>query len=243
MILLDIEKACDTVWLNGLLFKLLSFHMPDYLLFPKVLPWRPCLFFPPEWFYLHLKTYPSGLPQGALISITLFSLFLTYMPLLPPTHLALHADDTALLSQSWRPDTTSRILSDALMTLLKCFTTWTLRLNTHKTETLFSQAPVLPSRPSSNLWGVSALDFDSTLFRPCARLTTSLHHWTGPPLPTKPQAFSMTSSSSTLTVQQVSPLHQCFSTAGPRPDTGPWHQLYRTTRDLRKLQYAKDFVS
>ena len=26
-------------------------------------------------------------------------------------------------------------------------------------------------------------------------------------------------------------LEQCFSTAGPRPDTGPLHQLYRAARD------------
>jgi len=25
-------------------------------------------------------------------------------------------------------------------------------------------------------------------------------------------------------------LTQCFSTAGPRPGTGPWHQLYRAAR-------------
>jgi len=25
-------------------------------------------------------------------------------------------------------------------------------------------------------------------------------------------------------------LDQCFSTAGPRPGTGPWHQLYRSAR-------------
>jgi len=25
-------------------------------------------------------------------------------------------------------------------------------------------------------------------------------------------------------------LNQCFSTAGPRPGTGPWHQLYRAVR-------------
>jgi len=25
-------------------------------------------------------------------------------------------------------------------------------------------------------------------------------------------------------------LHQCFSTAGPRPGTGPWRQLYRAAR-------------
>ena len=30
------------------------------------------------------------------------------------------------------------------------------------------------------------------------------------------------------TVSRV--LNQCFSTAGPRPATGPWHQLYRAAR-------------
>jgi hypothetical protein len=25
-------------------------------------------------------------------------------------------------------------------------------------------------------------------------------------------------------------VEQCFSTAGPRPGTGPWHQLYRAAR-------------
>jgi len=25
-------------------------------------------------------------------------------------------------------------------------------------------------------------------------------------------------------------LNQCFSTAGPRPGTGPWHQLYQAAR-------------
>jgi len=27
-------------------------------------------------------------------------------------------------------------------------------------------------------------------------------------------------------------VEQCFSTAGPRPGTGPWHQLYRAARGL-----------
>ena len=26
-------------------------------------------------------------------------------------------------------------------------------------------------------------------------------------------------------------VEQCFSTAGPRPGTGPWHQIYRAARD------------
>ena len=36
-------------------------------------------------------------------------------------------------------------------------------------------------------------------------------------------------------------LEQCFSTAGSRPGTGPWQQLYRAARGLRKLQYATRF--
>jgi len=36
-------------------------------------------------------------------------------------------------------------------------------------------------------------------------------------------------------------IRRCFSTAGPRPGTGPWHQLYRAARGLRKLQYATRF--
>ena len=36
-------------------------------------------------------------------------------------------------------------------------------------------------------------------------------------------------------------IDQCFSIAGPRPGTGPWHQLYRAARSLRKLQYATRF--
>jgi len=30
--------------------------------------------------------------------------------------------------------------------------------------------------------------------------------------------------------QQERCIEQCFSTAGPLPGTGPWHQLYRTAR-------------
>jgi len=28
---------------------------------------------------------------------------------------------------------------------------------------------------------------------------------------------------------------QCFSTPGPRPGTGPWHQLYRAARDSPRI--------
>jgi len=36
-------------------------------------------------------------------------------------------------------------------------------------------------------------------------------------------------------------VEQCFSTAGPRTCTGPWHQLYRAARGLKEIQYATRF--
>jgi len=35
--------------------------------------------------------------------------------------------------------------------------------------------------------------------------------------------------------QSVYWLDQCFSTAGPRPGTGPWHQLYRAARGSPRI--------
>ena len=39
---------------------------------------------------------------------------------------------------------------------------------------------------------------------------------------------------------------QCFSTAGPRPDTVPWHQLYRAARDYTGIchfSFLRNFMN
>ena len=86
MVLLDTGKAYDTVWLNGLLFKFIPLHLPDYLLF-----FLKC-YLEGRIFTVHLndststpKSIPSGLPQGAVLSTTLFSLYLYDMPRPPRT--------------------------------------------------------------------------------------------------------------------------------------------------------------
>ena len=62
--------------------------------------------------------------------------------------------------------------------------------------------------------------------------------WTGPEN-LAPRGFE-TRTAKPL-IESLYRLRQCFSTAGPRPSTGPWHQLYRAERGLRKLQYATRF--
>ena len=99
MVLLDLEKAYDTVWIHGLLYKLITFKLPAYLLLTLK------AFLEGRSFTVHLddtssspKTTPSGLPQGVL-STTLFALYISDMPHPPNTQLALYADDTAILTQ------------------------------------------------------------------------------------------------------------------------------------------------
>jgi hypothetical protein len=138
MVSLDIEKAYDTVWINGLLFKLISFNLPPYLIhiLHAFLTNRSFTVRVSDTFSAP-KTTPSGLPQGAVLSTTLFALYISDIPHPPHTHLALYADDTALFAQSWRTDTIVRRLTSALSVLHRYFIKWKLQVNTAKTAAVF----------------------------------------------------------------------------------------------------------
>jgi len=118
-----------------LLYKLIALKIPKYLL----------LFLRS---YLVNRTYTvhindthsspisptAGLPQGAVLSTTLFSLYIVDIPHPPNIKLALYADDIAILSQSWRTDTISRRLNSTIALLLRYFKKWKLQVNVPKTE-------------------------------------------------------------------------------------------------------------
>jgi hypothetical protein len=119
MALLDLEKAYDTVWITGLLYKLIVLKLPEYLLFVlrSYLEGRT--------YIVHIKDThstpiipPAGLPQGGVLSTTLFTLYIADIPHTPDIQLALYADDIAILSQSWRPDTIAHGLNSAMSQLL-----------------------------------------------------------------------------------------------------------------------------
>ena len=102
MVLLDLEKAYDTVWIHGPLYQLIVFKLPTYPLFTLK------AFLEGRSFIVHLhemplspKTTPTGLPQRAVLSTTLFTLYISDMPHSPNTQLALYADGTNILAQSW----------------------------------------------------------------------------------------------------------------------------------------------
>jgi hypothetical protein len=136
-ITLDFEKAYDRVWINGLLFKLINFKFPAYLIkfLHSYLSHRS--------FSVALSgitsptKYPmAGLPQGAVLSPILFTLYTADFPRIPHIHTALFADDTALFTQSWRIDTISRRLSRALGRILNYLSRWGLKVNIDKPKAI-----------------------------------------------------------------------------------------------------------
>jgi hypothetical protein len=120
MTFLDLEKAYDSIWITGLLYKLIVLKVPEYLLFVL----RS---------YLEGRTYtvhinnaystpispPAGLPEGAVLPTTLFTLYIADIPQPPDTQLALYADDIAILSQSWRPENITRRFNSTMSQLFR----------------------------------------------------------------------------------------------------------------------------
>jgi hypothetical protein len=66
----------------------------------------------------------------------------------PNTQLALYANDTAILAQSWRTDTIVHQIIHATSVLLHYFTRWKFQVNIHKTEAIFiTRCHPVPTAP------------------------------------------------------------------------------------------------
>ena len=101
-VLLEVAKAFDNVWIDGLLYKLTLLNFPSYV-FHTI-----SSYFRGSTFEASLQTATSScrcmraeVAQGGLFSPVLFSLYVNEMPS-PPHYvgLALYADDTAIIAMS-----------------------------------------------------------------------------------------------------------------------------------------------
>jgi len=132
---LDVAQAFDTVWHDGLLFKLKNiFPSPYYLLLKSYLNNRT--------FRVKLKTTFSntqnilaGVPRGSDIATFLYTLFTAdIIPTTDNTLIGTYADDTAILSSSQDPHETSSLLQNHLNSLSHWFKSWKIKINDSKSS-------------------------------------------------------------------------------------------------------------
>ena len=138
VVLLDVEKAFDNVWHDGLIHKLFLLNTPVYIL--KLLK-----------DYLSNRTFSvkimgttserisllSGVPQGAVLSPTLFNIYISDIPTPPECSLLLYADDSALITSSVYPNQIILNLENGINILNAYFAKWKIKLNIEKTQISF----------------------------------------------------------------------------------------------------------
>ncbi|GFY34143.1 probable RNA-directed DNA polymerase from transposon X-element [Trichonephila clavipes] len=140
-VFLDIQKAFDRVWHTGLLFKLITYKIPP----PLILLLKS--YISDRSFTVRInrtfsQTRPAkaGIAQGSILGPVLFNLYVNDIIKTTNTMICMYADDTAILSRHYDPNTLTQNINVHLAHLEIWFSVWKIAINTSKTEAIsFSQ--------------------------------------------------------------------------------------------------------
>ena len=103
IIALDIERAFDTISHSALIAKILQLNIPNYLVKLTISYLRNRSFqVKVNKTLSEIKKIPAGVPQGSLLSPTLFTIFINDIPKTTNTELSLFAEDTAIKTGSFK---------------------------------------------------------------------------------------------------------------------------------------------
>lgn len=144
IVFLDVAKAFDKVWHNGIVYKLnaLKFPISQVEMIDSYLRDRE--------FRVNVngtlsskRNIKSGVPQGSVLGPVLFNLYTNDIPAdSHKTSIALYADDAAVISSSWSSEEVGKNLQIALDTLHEWYSKWKITINPSKTTaTLFTRRP------------------------------------------------------------------------------------------------------
>ncbi|GBN55988.1 RNA-directed DNA polymerase from mobile element jockey [Araneus ventricosus] len=152
---LDIAKAFDKIWHDGLLLKLMRLGVSAQLI--KILR----SYLTSRNFQVrinHIISSPrpilSGCAQGSLLSPTLFNIYVNDIPKTRSCHLAIFADDTAILTKHKDPHTIITRLQHYISQLQLWLTDWKIKVNPNKCACLlFSKKHYIPPLPNLDIFG------------------------------------------------------------------------------------------
>lgn len=138
LVLLDVEKAFDTVWHDGLIFKLVNFGLPLFLI--KLVK----SFLINRSFSVSINNTCStdmqisaGVPQGSVIGPLLYILYCSDFPNLTECDYALYADDVGIFTTHTSPNEIISKLQNALDRIYNFMFKWKIKINANKTQAIF----------------------------------------------------------------------------------------------------------
>jgi len=131
---LDISQAFNRLWYDGLLYKLKKFIHPTY--FAVIKSYLSDRHFQvrvgDELSSIAFSFITAGVPQGGILSPTLYNIFASDQPTIPYTLTADYADDKAILSIHSDPVIASQNLQSHLNLMEKWYTYWRVKINQTK---------------------------------------------------------------------------------------------------------------
>jgi hypothetical protein len=137
-VFLDIEKAFDTAWQPGLLYKLSKLNFPTNLIK------RISSFLSQRKFWVSVEGEVStprymqaGVPQGSVLSPTLYNLYINDTPHISSVNLALFADDTCLYATDRKEGYVLRKIQRGLDSMAAWCERWNIKINEDKTRAIY----------------------------------------------------------------------------------------------------------
>lgn len=133
-VFLDVKQAFDTVWHEGLLYKLKKqLPTPYYLFLKSYLTQRK--------FYVKVNDDTSsicqinaGVPQGSVLGPVLYTIYTSDMPIEDNVTIATYADDTAILASDVSPNEASFLVQRYLNQLQMWLSKWKICINAEKSN-------------------------------------------------------------------------------------------------------------
>ncbi|GFV23914.1 RNA-directed DNA polymerase from mobile element jockey [Trichonephila clavipes] len=132
---LDVEKAFDRVWHDGLIFKMIKLNFPSCIIHlinsylsdrtfqVKILATLS-----------RIGTVSAGSPQGSNLSPMLYNIYTHDFPTTPTVDVCLFADDAAIIAQACNPDMVRRYLQQYLKKLQSWLRKWRIKINVGKSQ-------------------------------------------------------------------------------------------------------------